>query len=85
MIYLSSAVYQHCTWLNTCVGARNYVYFFALVVTGAAQMLYQTAIGVMYMTLWRDDAEAIPDRSVISCGDMMLFYSLSLYYCCCVI
>jgi hypothetical protein len=55
---------QHCTWLNTCVGSRNYVYFFSLVVTGTCQMLYQSLLGVFYMTLWRDVTPPVPDRSV---------------------
>lgn len=54
---------QHCTWLNTCVGARNYVYFFALVVAGTSQMCYQSLLGVLYMTLWRDESPSVPDRS----------------------
>ena len=53
---------QHCTWLNTCVGTRNYVPFFSLVVTGTCQMLYQSVLGGLYMTLWRGDTAAVPDR-----------------------
>lgn len=44
------------------MGARNYAFFFSLVVTGTCQMLYQTLTGVLYMTLWRGGAAAAPDR-----------------------
>lgn len=32
---------HHCTWLNTCVGRRNYVPFFTLVVAGTIQLIIE--------------------------------------------
>ena len=43
---------HHCTWLNTCVGSRNYAYFFALISAASAQLLIQASVAVCVQTLW---------------------------------
>lgn len=68
---------HHCTWLNTCIGNRNYVHFFTLVVTGTAQMTYQSSICILYMSVWRQRAGAIPDSG----NGLVIFYVLMSFYC----
>lgn len=43
---------HHCLWLNTCIGSKNYIPFFILVLSGFLQTGLQAVIGVLYLTLW---------------------------------
>ena len=43
---------HHCTWLNTCIGRRNYLPFLVLVFVGAGQQLLQFVIGLYCVTSW---------------------------------
>ena len=43
---------HHCLWLNTCIGSKNYISFFILILTGFLQTTLQVIIGILYLTLW---------------------------------
>jgi palmitoyltransferase len=49
---------HHCSWLNTCIGRRNYVPFISLVFVGLAQTILFTFVGVAAQTIWLHEGRA---------------------------
>lgn len=49
---------HHCTWLNTCVGKKNYAQFYSLIVAGSIQFDLQLTVGVLVLTTWKDEVES---------------------------
>ncbi|OQR93447.1 hypothetical protein ACHHYP_02533 [Achlya hypogyna] len=45
---------HHCTWLNTCVGKRNYAQFFTIALCGVVQFLVQCSITLLLLAAWND-------------------------------
>lgn len=43
---------HHCTWLNTCVGTKNYVPFFLLINCGNIQFGLEFFVGLFIEVLW---------------------------------
>jgi hypothetical protein len=48
---------HHCNWLNTCVGNKNYIAFFAMITFGVSQMIYQTALSFLFQLEWMGNRE----------------------------
>ncbi|CAM9587862.1 unnamed protein product [Chrysoparadoxa australica] len=46
---------HHCTWLNTCIGTKNYLQFYLLTLVGLLHYTLQTVVGVLALTIWIDD------------------------------
>ena len=50
---------HHCKWLNNCIGAKNYVEFFVLVLCSLVEEAFKFAVNlyVVVVLLGRDPAE----------------------------
>mmetsp|Transcript_21195 Transcript_21195/g.41568 ORF Transcript_21195/g.41568 Transcript_21195/m.41568 type:complete len:254 (-) Transcript_21195:336-1097(-) len=44
---------HHCTWLNTCIGKRQYPAFFALVTIGTFMFWFEAVMFICLLTVWR--------------------------------
>ncbi|KAF0696837.1 Aste57867_12438 [Aphanomyces stellatus] len=45
---------HHCTWLNTCIGRKNYAQFFTIAVCGVVIFSIQAFVAVYCTSVWRD-------------------------------
>ncbi|EQC37158.1 hypothetical protein SDRG_05384 [Saprolegnia diclina VS20] len=43
---------HHCTWLNTCVGKKNYPQFFTIAICGVVQFLLQCLVTIALLADW---------------------------------
>lgn len=46
---------HHCTWLNTCVGKRNYWAFYLLSLTGTVSFVLQSILYILMVTTYRNE------------------------------
>ena len=65
---------HHCSWLNTCIGRRNYVFFFVLVFVGAVQHLLHVLVGIITMAVWIGGPEKQAYISSYFNGQLWAFY-----------
>uniref|UniRef100_A0A7S2W600 Palmitoyltransferase n=1 Tax=Mucochytrium quahogii TaxID=96639 RepID=A0A7S2W600_9STRA len=50
---------HHCTWLNTCIGKRQYPWFFSLVAIGFIMFWFETILFILLLTkLFTDEVSA---------------------------
>jgi len=66
---------HHCTWLNTCIGRKNYASFFTLICVGFAQMCVQVVVSVLLLSAWlKGDVQRRAEAAV---GSLDAFRALS--------
>lgn len=53
---------HHCRWLNSCVGMKNYRFFFAFMVSAFLGMLWCVAVGVVLVVTAITDQDSFKDR-----------------------
>ncbi len=66
---------HHCTWLNTCIGKRQYWAFFFLVVIGTFMFWFQSLMIILILTAWRD--EQVEEKAVDILGSVSTFKILT--------
>mmetsp|Transcript_46787 Transcript_46787/g.69209 ORF Transcript_46787/g.69209 Transcript_46787/m.69209 type:complete len:501 (+) Transcript_46787:113-1615(+) len=79
---------HHCTWLNTCIGQRNYPIFYSMVFLGGLSAAWQTFVAVASLTMWAPPTgrdywvlSVVGIYSVITFVVVCLFWSLNLFHC----
>lgn len=74
---------HHCTWLNTCIGRRNYWAFYILATAGIAQYVLHVVFCILVCTVWRREGTAtggiVFTAIVAACGLLGVFSFGSLW------
>jgi hypothetical protein len=50
---------HHCTWLNTCVGKKNYPHFFLVVLSFAVAYCLQFVMSILLITSWQEEGQSV--------------------------
>ncbi|KAK7203679.1 palmitoyltransferase erf2 [Myxozyma melibiosi] len=74
---------HHCKWLNVCVGARNYRYFFTFIASSSILALLTSISSFLAVFLWKRDHQASTLdalRSAPVCFALALYCAVGLLY-----